>query len=322
MAQSRTAMNASADDWVRQADQPADKKFAICPSSRTPFSPGRIQPIRHNFHAHPLLQLTELAKLANALAATNQCRFIPPDTLQSSAFAHDPDSPQGLSIEEVFNRIEEPGAWVALYNIQTHPTYRTFLAEVVASFQALVEPEQPGIFGVDGFIFISAPPSVTPFHIDRENNFWLQISGRKVMSVWDHTDREAVSASAVDQFIVYGGLEEIRLTEQVLCHSHNFEVGPGDGVYFPSTSPHMTRTDRSWVKPGDGVCVSIGVVFHTEVTRRVAHVHAWNLFLRQLGLSPRDPGHSRWRDWIKSRFGHALIWTKAALRGYRPRVGF
>jgi hypothetical protein len=40
-----------------------------------------------------------------------------------------------------------------------------------------------------------------------------------------------------------------------------FDAGPGDSVYFPATNPHMTSTVRGWEVPGDGVSISIGVVF-------------------------------------------------------------
>jgi len=187
----------------------------------------------------------------------------------------------GRPLDEVFRRIEEPGSWVALYNVETHPAYKTFLAEVTESFRPLVEHEQTGICNVGGFIFISAPPSVTPFHIDRENNFWLQIRGRKTLNVWDHTDRHVVAAADVDQFIVYGGLENVRLEDGFVERSHQFDVGPGDGVYFPCTSPHMTRTDPSWTRRGDGVSVSIGVVFYTDQTRVAAITRAFSTTLRE-----------------------------------------
>lgn len=286
------------------------------------FSTSRVQAIRHNFHLHPLMQLPALAKLAKELIATQQCRFIKPGTLQSSNFRHESADPRGRDIDEVFRRIEEPGSWIALYHVETHPDYRAFLNEVVSSVKPLVEPHEPGIFGVGGFIFISAPPSVTPFHIDRENNFWLQVRGRKLLNVWDPVDLQTVSARDRDAFVVYGDLENVRLKEGDRQRSHEFDVGPGDGVYFPSTSPHMTRSDPDWVRPGDGVSISIGVVFYTSVTRRAAHVHALNMQLRGLCLSPRDPGESLWLDRLKYPFGRALVLAKKALRGYQPKLGF
>jgi len=292
--------------------------WAVDPAS---FSTHRVSPIRHNFDRHPLMQLPALAQLAKDLAKTNQCRFITPGSTQATQFHHAAKDPQGRDIEEVFRRIEEPGSWVALYNVETHPLYKGFVEEVVDSVRNLVEAEQPGIFNVGGFIFISAPPSVTPFHIDRENNFWLQVKGRKTMNVWDHTDRHVVPGALVDEFILYASLEEVKLKDGFRERSHEFDVGPGDGVYFPSTSPHMTRSDEHWVRPGDGVSISIGVVFYTQDTRRRANVHAWNMFLRKFGLDPMQPGLSAWRDAIKYRLGRALVWFKKTYRGYKPKVG-
>ncbi|MEO5883452.1 MAG: cupin domain-containing protein, partial [Caldimonas sp.] len=211
--------------------------------------------------------------------------------------------------------------WVALYNVETHPVYRGFLEEVMASVRPLVEPQQPGMFNVGGFVFISAPPSVTPFHIDRENNFWLQVKGRKTINVWDPTDRHVVPTDVVDEFIVYADREEVRLREGFVERSHTFDVGPGDGVYFPSTSPHMTRCDPGWARPGDGVSISIGVVFYTAVTRRSANVHRWNLLLRRLGMTPTEPGRAAWLDRCKYPLGRALVSFTRRFRGYKPPVG-
>ena len=258
------------------------------------FSTQRVQAIRHNFHEHPLMQLPELAKLAKDFMATGQCRFITPGSTQATPFAHQPRHPDGRDIDEVFRCIEEPRSWVALYHVETHPAYKAFLTEVTESFRPLVEREQSGIFHVAGFMFISAPPSVTPFHIDRENNFWLQMKGRKTLNVWDHTDRHIVAAADVDQFIVSGSLANVQLEDGFVERSHQFDVGPGDGVYWPYTSPHMTRSDPGWTRLGDGVSVSIGVVFYTDQTRLATYVHAWNVFLRWLGYTPGQPGSRRW----------------------------
>lgn len=297
-------------------------RYGIWPATGESFSTHRVQALQHNFHQHPLMQLPELAKLARALMPTQQCRFIKPGADLAASFDHDGSDPQGRDIDAVFAGIEQPGSWVALYNVETDPAYRAFLDEVIACMRPMVEREQRGIFNVGGFIFISAPPSVTPFHIDRENNFWLQIRGRKVMNVWDPTDRTVVTGRARDEFILYAALDDVRLRDGFLARSHEFDVGPGDGVYFPSTSPHMTHSDPDWVQPGDGVAISIGVVFYTDVTRRTAYVHAVNLQLRRLGLNPAEPGESAWKDRIKYLLGRVFIWSKKTFRGYQPRVGF
>lgn len=285
------------------------------------FSSLRMGALRHDFDRHPLMQLPRLAQLARDLMPTKQCRFIQPDTTQTSAFTHSATTPAGRDIDAVFERIEEPGSWVALYDVQTDPQYAAFLDEVIASAHHLIRHEQPGLFRVAGFIFISAPPSVTPFHIDRENNLWLQIRGRKIMTVFDHHDRDVVAAREVENFIVHGTLDKVQLDPALRNRGVDFEVSAGDGVYFPATSPHMTRTTTDWVRPGESVSISIGVVFYTAVTRHHARVHQCNRVLRNLGLSPILPGISPWRDAAKAPVGRAIAAARARLRGYSAPPG-
>ena len=304
-----------------RSDQ-APGKYRVWVDNEAAFSTRRVSAIRHNFHEHPLMQLPQLAELAKALFPTKQCRFIKPGMTQASEFTHADTAHDGRDIDEVFRRIEEPGSWIALYDVQTHPPYRQFIDEVIATVRPLVEREEPGIFNAAGFIFVSAPPSVTPFHIDRENNFWLQIKGRKTMNVWDHTDRTTVAATAVEEFILRGSLQQVQLKEELRQRSHEFNTSPGDGVYFPSTSPHMTQSGTEWTKPGDGVSVSIGVVFYTSVSRRHAYAHALNYVLRKLGVSPTEPGRSEWLDRLKYPFARIAWWVLRHARDFPERNGF
>jgi hypothetical protein len=277
------------------------------------FSTHKINALHHNFHEHPLFQAAELANLAKELVPFKKCRFIRPGITQASSFAHDSEHPEGRSIDAVFERIEEAGSWVALYNIEVIPRYAALLANIVDTMRPHIEREQPGIFNINGFAFISAPPSVTPFHIDRENNIWLQLHGRKTMNVWDNTDRVVVGADAVEDFIVGHSLRKVRFKEEFRARSHQFETQPGDAVYFPSTSPHMTSSDRSWTGPGNGVSISIGVTFYTSVTRRMARVHQVNRLMRKMGMSPVYPGESPAADAFKAPVGAMIGMARASL---------
>jgi hypothetical protein len=314
----RAAININAENLLASETEPQEYRIDVDdPGS---FSTRRLVRIRHNYHQHPLLQLSRLGVLAKSLIATKQCRFIKPGITASSSFQHEDASPDGRTIDEVFRRIEEKDSWVALYNIQTDPVYKRFLWDVMKSAGHLVD-HQEKVFDVRGFVFISAPPSVTPFHIDRENNFWMNIRGRKTISLWDHEDRDVVRARDVENFIVSRSLGEVKLKDNMLAKSHNFDCGPGDGVYFPSTTPHMTRSDTSWVRPGDGVAVSIGIDFYTDRTRRDAHVYTVNRILRKLGLNPRAPHESEWIDRLKYTIGQPFV-AMQRLRGYKPPPGF
>jgi hypothetical protein len=299
----------------------ADRAYRIIAPEPRGFSTHHISALKHDYHEHPMLQLPALARLAVDLVPHGLARFIRPGTTQTSAFDHGPQSPDGRTVGQVFEQIETPGSWVALYNIATIPAYRDLLQDIMAAARPLYETQQHNVFNVDGFVFISAPPSVTPFHIDRENNFWLQLRGRKLMSVWDCGDREVVAGDVVERFIVQRNLDKVRLRDEHRSRSSEFDTGPGDGVYFPSTSPHMTRTENSWVRPGDGVSISIGVVFYSDETRRAARVHCANEFLRRrLGGNPSYPGSLPWLDELKLPLGSLIVRRRRA-KGITPVPG-
>ena len=141
-----------------------DRSFHIDPGKS--FSSYKISPISHNYDVHPLLEMDRLQQLANYLMEKKQCRFVSPDIQQNSNFFHQDEAVDGRSLDEVFDRIDEPGSWTALYNIEAHPEYKAFLDEVISTVRPIVEREQKNIFNIGGFIFISAPPSVTSFHLE------------------------------------------------------------------------------------------------------------------------------------------------------------
>lgn len=111
------------------------------------FRTDRVQAIRHDLHRHPLLQLSALADLAKSLQASGQCRFIAPETRQVAPFEHLGADPAGRGIDEVFERIEQPGSWVALYNVETDPAYRALLEEITGSVRPLVDQQESGMCG-------------------------------------------------------------------------------------------------------------------------------------------------------------------------------
>jgi hypothetical protein len=293
----------------------------IWPENESTFSAERVSLIKHDFHRHPLMQLDELEKLAIKLMPLGGCRFTKPGTTVKSDFQHDGAPPDGREISEVFRRLEESGSWMALYNIERDPAYARFVQDALATVEHLIDRQQPGIFTPRGYLFISTAPSVTPFHIDSENNFWLQIRGHKTMSVWNPNNRDVVPAEAVERFIVNRSLDHVKLDEATRSLALERDFAPGDGVYFPSTSPHTAATEASWVKPGNAISISAAITFYTSVTRKRANIHAANRILRKLGMNPTFPGTSRF-DGLKYPLGRAIITTKKVLKKYTPPPGF
>ena len=298
----------------------------VQPADPDRFSTFRVSRLRHDWHHHPLVQFDELAALAAELMPVGKCRFLAQNGVTPrSAFGHQPRHPDGRQIDEVFHRLSEPGQWLALYNIEVVPRYRVLLEQILAPLRARIEREQPGIFNLTGFFFLCAPPSVTPFHIDRENNFWLQLHGRKTLRLWDASNRGVIRADAVEDFIVAHSTTKICLAEAAPPSDYVFDSGPGDGVYFPTTSPHTAFSDTSWVRPGDGISAALAVTFYTSHTRQIARAHQFNRACRKyLRHAPTDVHQSHTLNAIKAPAGHIvgagrqiLLRQRMALRSWR-----
>jgi len=133
------------------------------------------------------------------------------------------------------------------------------------------------------------------------------LKGHKTITTWDRNDRQTVAAADVDDFIVWRSLENVRLKDGAQARGRELDRGPGEGLYFPSTTPHMTVSSTDWVRPGDGVAISIGVNFYTNVTRRHALVHQVNWVMRRMGLVPTPPGRHVWLDMLKAPLGRLVI---------------
>lgn len=272
--------------------------------------------IAHNYHQHPLFSMQSLEALAEYLLPLQKCRFAKNALQLDSEFYHVGQSPDNRTIAQIFAEMENPGSWLALYDVQTHPEYAALLKDIVESLTPLIEAEQGRLHEVAGFVFLSAPPSFTPFHIDRENNFWLQLHGQKKLSVFDYQDRSIVSQKSLENFIVYKSLEDVRLDDSIHKKAVSFDVEPGLGVYFPSTTPHMTETNDSWVSAGNGVSVSIGVVFYTDWTQHIARLCQYNYIARKLHLPLSSLRGTDASDRLKARIGQVVAFIRKRFFSY------
>lgn len=140
--------------------------ISIQPDGEESFSADRISPFRHNLSRHPLFQLPRLARLAHDLMPAEKCRFIQPTATQTSKFSHASAVPRGQSIDALFEHIEKPGTWLALYDIQTDPEYRVLLDEAIESTKPLFESSQLGLFHIAGyFLFLHSLYYVFSFRL-------------------------------------------------------------------------------------------------------------------------------------------------------------
>jgi hypothetical protein len=229
-------------------------------------------PVRHELADHPAFRLDRLVELA---------RRLPPERVEYNAgdlpISHDPSlTPQtGLSVEETIRRITECRSWMVLKRVESDPVYERVLDQCLDEIARLV----PGMRTRRAFVFISSPGSVTPYHIDHEYNFLLQVRGHKAMSIFD---RSVVSEQQLERFY-RGEHRNLVFTEHQAQKSQTFELGPGDGVHVPVNAPH-------YVVNGPEASVSFSITFRTPEGDRRSAVYVANDRLRRLGLKPRAVG--------------------------------
>src|SRR3546814_24510 len=135
------------------------------------FDSWRIMAVRHHLSGHPLLQLDELLALGGRLEARGSIRSHASGAKPGTPFNSAPELfPNPKSATDTLRAVAEAKAWTSLLNVQIDPTYRALVGEVLESVRPRVEAVDPGMCHRGGWIFITSPNTVTPFHFDKEHN--------------------------------------------------------------------------------------------------------------------------------------------------------
>jgi hypothetical protein len=261
------------------------------------FDPWKIQALTHALAEHPLLQIDALVELGERQQERRLVRTHTADATAGTSFAEAPDlHPNTKGAAATLADIAQARAWMSLLNVQADPIYRRLIDEVLDEVRPIVEPRDPGMCYRAGWIFVSSPNAVTPFHIDHEHNFILQIRGTKRLHAWDPFDRVVVSERAQELFHDAHSRELVTWSEAFRARARVLDLVPGLGGYMPSTTPHM-------VENGPEPSITISFTYYTDATRRRELIYRGNARLRRLGIEPTPVGASPGRDRVK----HAVL---------------
>lgn len=254
------------------------------------FDPWKIQPLRHSLTTHPMLQLDQIGQLCARLETLGSIRSHGNNAKAGTPFNSAPDIfPNELSAGETLACLRDAKAWMSLLNVQRDPEYRQLVQQVLDGVRPIVDRVDPGMSYRAGWIFVTSPNTVTPFHFDKEHNFLLQIHGRKRVYVWDHRDTEVASEHARDLFHSSHERYLLRWNDAFRERAQIFDLEPGMGAYMPSTSPHM-------VENGEDPSVTISFTYYTDATRRDSLLHRSHAWLRRMKLTPAPVGASKGLD--------------------------
>jgi hypothetical protein len=254
------------------------------------FDPWRVRPVRHRLAEHRLLGIAPLIELGRRLEAVGRIRTHSSDAYAGTAFNHAPMLyPNGKSAADTLSDVAHARAWTSLLNVQTDDLYRTLVDEVLDDIRPQVDRVDPGMLYRAGWIFVTSPRTITPFHMDKEHNFILQIEGKKRLYVWEPDDIEVLAEEARDLFHFNHSRDLVVWREEMRARAHVFDLEPGMGAYMPSTSPHL-------VENGDGPSITASFTYYTDATRRDARLHALHHRMRGWGMAPAAVGARPLRD--------------------------
>jgi len=250
------------------------------------FDPWRIQAVRHRLMNHPLLQPDQLVELGKRLEVDGRVRTHSNAAQAGTPFNSAPrQHPNRMSAADTLQRIRDAKAWMSLLNVQSDPTYRTLVDEVLDELNLGVAQHDPGMCYRGGWIFVTSPNTVTPFHYDKEHNFILQVRGRKTLHVWDHRDTVVASEQSRDRFHARHERDLLVWNDAFRERATTFHLEPGQGAYMPSTSPHM-------VENGDEPSITISFTYYTKATRKNSLLHKAHDRLCHWGFNPPPVGQN------------------------------
>ena len=255
-----------------------------------PGVPGKLV---HNLCGHPLLTLEALAELADALPA-GSIEYNPGEL---PIGIKPEDIPKAkLSVTETILQIGRSDSWVALKRIEQVPAYHDLLHIVLGELAEIVVPRTGPMLQLEGFVFISSPNSVTPFHFDPEHNILLQLRGEKVMTVFPIEDEQIFGAQAHELFHLGKHHRNLPWQDDFAAKGCEVRLTPGEALHVPVKAPH-------WVKNGAEPSISLSVTWRSDWSYAEADARAFNHALRAIGLAPASPGPYPARSTAK-----ALAW--------------
>jgi hypothetical protein len=264
--------------------------------NRAPFQ------LSHNLADHPLFEiprLTELAKQMWVQGGGNVTFHVGEKPIDER---WDNVKRQRLSILDAIAEIETSGSWILIKSIQNVPEYDAVLKKGMEELKELIgEHVDEEIAWLDAYLFIASPHAVTPYHIDAESTFLMQIHGEKDYNLIDPNDRSILTEEEIEGYYV-GDLSAATFKEECQGKAFVVHMAPGVGLHQPARSPH-------WVKNGDDFSVTLSFLFLTHEYAKQARIYQANHYLRKLGMSPTQPGRSAMRDGVK-KLVFSNLWHK------------
>ncbi|GAB5485266.1 MAG: hypothetical protein Pars93KO_17000 [Parasphingorhabdus sp.] len=264
------------------------QQFALC-------YPEQPQLLDHDMSTNALLSLDALARLGTALPKAS-VEYNPGDLPVGIDPNDVPDN--GMSIADTILMIENSASWAVLKNIEQVPEYQALLLSLLAEIKPILENKTGKMLRPQGFIFVSSPGAMTPYHFDPEHNILLQLRGEKTMTVFPAGDERFAPAKAHESYHT-GGPRNLVWEDGFADQGKAFHLNPGKAIFVPVMAPHFVRN-------GSQPSISLSITWRSDWSFAEADAHAFNHMFRGLGLNPKAPGRFPERNSAKAISWRAL----------------
>jgi hypothetical protein len=235
----------------------------------------------HKLQCDPLFEVPNLLELACRMAAVRR-HDVYHDTGDIDVRQKWTTIPVRKSLEQALDQLAEGDTWVILKSAHKDPVYGPVLAQGVEEIAQLSGLDLAGKTTNHVMsVLLASPRRVTPYHMDGDCNFLLQIRGSKTVYIFNGNDRSVVSEEELERF---WNTDKTAANYKEVSQSKasEFHLEPGLGVHIPLLFPH-------WVRNGADVSVSVSINFEFSDTRQ-AELYRANYYIRKLGLRPTRPG--------------------------------
>ena len=188
----------------------------------------------HAMQSHDLLTLDALAKLGTALPDTS-VEYNPGDL----PVGIKPEDVPGnvLGISDTIRTIDQSASWAVLKNIEQMPEYEALLLSLLAGIRPILEAKTGQMLKPQGFIFVSSPGAVTPYHFDPEHNILLQLRGEKWMTTFPAGDAR-FAADEIHEGHHLGGPRNLVWQGDFEAEGTRHHLTPGKAIFVPVMAPH------------------------------------------------------------------------------------
>ena len=248
--------------------------------------------VAHSLGNHPLFMIARLAELAKFLWSRADGSILFQEANVPVHSRWDEVGRKALSVINGIEQIKDSSSLIVLKRIQQDPEYKALMDQSVRELSELTGLDLSSqITWLVGSIFISSPRSVTPYHIDHETNFLLQVHGDKTFYVCDGNDRSVLTEEEIENYYA-GDMSAAHYSQESEKKAHVFQLIAGNGVHNPSRGPH-------WVRNNEDYSVSLSINFCLRKMDLEARVYQFNHHLRRLTPKPTPPSQSALKDRLK-----------------------